>query len=491
SSLVTSNNKNFHNENPSNFPNDQCPMTNDRFYKTGDLARWLPAGPPAGGDSGGVIEFLGRIDQQVKIRGHRIELGEIESCLLKHHEIKEAVVTVQEKDNNEKDLCAYVVFKRDPAPNYSFTEALKEYLGKELPNYMIPPHVIAIKQLPLNPNGKVDLKALSKPGTTTENKKYTAPKTDSEKKLALIWAEILEKQVNTIGIDGDFFQLGGHSLKAAILVSKLQKSFNAAVPLIEVFTNPTIRSLAKYIENIKTIPGFQTYPIDNMVLLKPGDNDKNLFLIHDGSGEVDGYMEFCKQLTRPFNCWGLRANRFEKEKTNFCTIEQIAREYIDKIQIIQPQGPYWLVGWSLGGTIAFEMALQLEKLGMVIAFLGLLDSPDPIAVSSNHPDEIEDAGPYRLDVVKSLVEARSRYTPGQKIHTVLHYFGAGQSPSANWKNWMLYCCNPIKSYTLPGDHFSIMQKPAAAKTVEIFQTSLLSLINIDFEDNSHEKKHFH
>ncbi|MCU0286474.1 MAG: amino acid adenylation domain-containing protein, partial [Acidobacteria bacterium] len=208
-------------------------------YKTGDLARWL---------SDGNIEFLGRIDQQVKIRGFRIELGEIEALLMKHPFIKEAVVFAQE-EGGDKSLYVYIV-----SIDENIIAGLREYLSKELPDYMIPSYFVHLEKIPLTPNGKIDRKALPKPELIAGDS-YTAPRDEIEKKLVELWAEILGRdeahasQLHTsIGIADNFFQLGGHSLKATILVSKIHKEFNVKVPLAEIFRAPTIGELAKYIK---------------------------------------------------------------------------------------------------------------------------------------------------------------------------------------------------------------------------------------------------
>jgi thioesterase domain-containing protein/acyl carrier protein len=218
----------------------------------------------------------------------------------------------------------------------------------------------------------------------------------------------LDKDI--ISIDADFFQVGGHSLKATALASRMQETFNVVVPLVEIFTKPAIKTLAEYIRAAETTAleiGRPAAADENLVLLKPGpENARRLFLIHDGSGEVEGYMDFCKGLTHPFNCWGLRAHRPENPAPRNCTIEEIAQSYIEKIRELQPQGPYWIVGWSLGGTIAFEMAVKLEKMGVEVAFLGLIDSSGPRPVST---EEVENF------TLQSEVEWVWEYLPDEKI----------------------------------------------------------------------------
>ncbi|MCK4260460.1 MAG: amino acid adenylation domain-containing protein, partial [Halanaerobiales bacterium] len=203
-----------------------------RMYKTGDLARWLPDGN---------IEFLGRIDNQVKIRGFRIELGEIENQLLSHEEIKEAVVIDWIDDSGDKYLCAYIISDSE----LSIAE-LKAYLGRELPNYMVPADFVQLEKVPLTPNGKIDRRVLPKPdGNLVVGTEYVAPTNEAEEKMAIIWSQILH--VDKIGINDNFFILGGHSLKATRLASKLLKEFNVEIPMKVIFKHPTIKKLVDYI----------------------------------------------------------------------------------------------------------------------------------------------------------------------------------------------------------------------------------------------------
>ncbi len=204
------------------------------LYKTGDLARWLP---------GGTIAFKGRIDQQVKIRGFRIELGEIESQLLKHDQVKEAVV-IDRKTGDEKYLCAYIVPLANPAPSVA---ELKMYLSRTLPDYMIPSFFVFLERIPLNPNGKIDRKTLQEPKVDAAAMEYTAPRDAVENTMAEIWAEVL-KPKSRIGIDDNFFDLGGHSLNATLLTSRIHKVFNVKIPLREFLLGGCIRETAKYIK---------------------------------------------------------------------------------------------------------------------------------------------------------------------------------------------------------------------------------------------------
>ncbi len=332
-----------------------------RLYRSGDLARWLPDGN---------IEFLGRIDNQVKIRGYRIELGEIESKLLSHTEIKEAVVIDKEDSNNNKYLCAYIAVVREQT-----VAELREYLSKELPEYMIPTYFLQLDKLPLTANGKVDRKALPEPdGSITTGAEYVAASNEIEEKLASIWSEVLG--IEKIGINDNFFELGGHSLKAMNVTSKIKKAIGIDIPLKELFTTPTIKQLSEYISNNEF--GDQKATPDDIVLIKKGSKKaKNVFIVHDGSGDISGYIELCNSINNDCNYWGIRAKKPTGYYPTNITIEEMASRYIEKIYNIQPEGSYNLVGWSLGGVIVFEIARLMEETGKKLEKLIMIDAPAP------------------------------------------------------------------------------------------------------------------
>ena len=211
----------------------------DRLYRTGDLSKWQPDGN---------IQFLGRIDFQVKIRGFRIEPGEIETQILNHGNVQEAVVLPREDANGEKYLCAYVV-AAGPNGKELDIAGLKASLQKKLADYMIPAYFVRLDRIPLNPSGKVDRKALPEPGINL-GEEYVPPQNDLQKKLVEIWAEVLGLKKEIIGIDSNFFQVGGQSLKATVMAAKVHKTLNVILPLQYLFRHPTIRGLA---EKIKTL----------------------------------------------------------------------------------------------------------------------------------------------------------------------------------------------------------------------------------------------
>ncbi len=209
--------------------------TNKTFYRSGDVVRWL---------DDGTVEFLGRVDEQVKIRGFRIEPGEIENQLLKHQAVKEAVVMTRQYENGENYLCAYIAVQCSGASNAA---DFREYLSHSLPDYMIPAYFVFIDKIPLNPNGKVDLKALPEPEIGERGREYAAPRNELETRLVEIWADVLDMGPAPIGIDDNFFKCGGHSLKEARLLARIHKEFDVEIPIGEIFRLPTIRGLSSYI----------------------------------------------------------------------------------------------------------------------------------------------------------------------------------------------------------------------------------------------------
>ncbi|MCP4151549.1 MAG: AMP-binding protein, partial [bacterium] len=217
--------------------NNQYPITNNVFYFTGDLVRWLPDGN---------IDFLGRIDHQVKIRGYRIEPDEIKNQLLTHQDVKEAVVVVKKGRRGDKYLCAFIVTMEKPANRETgIGEIFRIYLEQRLPLYMVPSYFKELDEIPLTTSGKVDNKKLAeiKIEASDNHNKYASPRNEIEKKLAVLWTELLEEEKQH-GIDDNFFRSGGHSLIATTLIALIQKELEVKVPLSEVFKRPTIRGMA-------------------------------------------------------------------------------------------------------------------------------------------------------------------------------------------------------------------------------------------------------
>jgi amino acid adenylation domain-containing protein/thioester reductase-like protein len=220
--------------------------THNKLYRTGDLCRWMYDGN---------IDYLGRIDFQVKVRGFRIETGEIENKLLNQEKIIEAVVIAREDSAGEKYLTAYLVADQE----LDIAE-VRDALGEEVPEYMVPSYIMQLDEIPLTPSGKVNRKALPNPEITEKEEDYVAPRNRTEEKLAEIWSEVLNINIDIIGIDDNFFNVGGHSLKAALMIAMMHKALNVKIAMHEVFDMPTIRKLAEYIEGAQEVKYFVIKP---------------------------------------------------------------------------------------------------------------------------------------------------------------------------------------------------------------------------------------
>ncbi|MCK4764861.1 MAG: amino acid adenylation domain-containing protein [Candidatus Aminicenantes bacterium] len=296
----------------------QAPVT---LYRTGDLARWLPEGE---------IEFLGRIDHQVKIRGFRIELGEIEARLLEHEKIKEAVV-LDKILNKEKYLCAYIV-AHSSGTEVQIAE-LREVLSRVLPDYMIPTYFVFLDRIPLTPNGKVDRKLLPEP-EILRKREYTAPGSEIEEKLAVLWSQVLNIAAE-IGIDDNFFELGGHSLKGTILIARVHKEFNVKLELAEIFDYPTIREAGRYIKEAVKMKYVSIEKAEKKSYYVLSFNQERLWFIHRRDPRSTAFnMPGVVDLPHPVDCPALRKavediiQRHESLRTEFKMIDDKPVQFI-------------------------------------------------------------------------------------------------------------------------------------------------------------------
>jgi tyrocidine synthetase-3 len=256
----------------------QFKRSGSTLYRTGDLARFL---------ADGSLEFLGRLDQQVKVRGNRVELAEIESKLLGHPAIKEAVVTVRPENQGDKAIIAYIVPLSPPPTNQTNETSplkLREYLSRTLPAYMIPSHFIFIDCVPLTVNGKVDIRALPEPAPA-DGTPYAAPRDEIEEKLVGIWSELLAVDRSGLGIDADFFHLGGHSLKATRLSAIIHRDFNVKIPLLKLFQVTTIRGLAQYTREAAESIYASIQPLERREYYAVSSAQKRMFILNQLKGE--------------------------------------------------------------------------------------------------------------------------------------------------------------------------------------------------------------
>jgi len=339
--------------------------SSNHLYKTGDLARYLPDGN---------IEYLGRIDNQVKIRGFRIEIGEIEAVLAGHQDVSQVAVAVQLDASGNKCLAAYAVAR--PGQILA-ANTLRSFLQKRLPDYMIPAGFVFLDALPLNPNGKVDRRALAtqkwqSASVAPDETIAVAPRDQLELQVTQIWEQVLG--INSVGIRDNFFEIGGHSLLAARLLAEIEKIFGKNLPLSVIFQSPTVEQLADILRE----PEWSS-PSPSMVVIQPGTGSYKppLFCIHVLGRGLEFYRPLLNHLEQSQAILGLSTQIMDKKLAPPNRVEELAAYYIKEMQNFQPHGPYFLLGVSFGGTVAFEMARQLDAKGQKVALLGLLDTYGP------------------------------------------------------------------------------------------------------------------
>jgi amino acid adenylation domain-containing protein len=331
-----------------------------RMYKTGDLARYYPTGE---------IEYLGRVDHQVKLRGLRIEPGEIEVTISEYPTVSEVVVIAREDRPDEKRLVAYIVPDEGSGLDKS---ALRSYLKQKLPAYMVPSVFVALEKLPLTPNGKVDRKALPVPDESELQREgsFAAPRDEIELKLARIWKSVLG--ISTISIRDNFFELGGSSLLVVRMLSETNRVFGTALPLATVFEGATIEHLTRVIcQEKKGGPRAQQSPL---VPIQPRGTKRPFFLVHGVGGNVLTYSALAKYLGPDQPLYGLESIGLDGKQPPLTDIQAMAIRYVKASLEFQPHGPYSLGGLSFGGIVAFEMARQLRQENREVACLVLLDA---------------------------------------------------------------------------------------------------------------------
>ncbi|MEV4815842.1 non-ribosomal peptide synthetase/MFS transporter [Micromonospora tulbaghiae] len=324
-----------------------------RLYRTGDLARWV-----VGPDGAGVIEFLGRIDHQVKLRGLRIELGEIESALREQPGVTEATVIVREDSPGDKRLTAYLVGEAEHA-------ALKAALKDTLPEYMVPAAFVTLDALPLTPNGKLDRKALPAPVVTREaSVALVEPRDDTERALAAIWSEVLG--VDTLGIDDDFFDLGGHSMLATQVVAKIRKAElgGRAVGVMDLFQQRTIRDLAAFISGDAAQEGPRRLLYELTKPIPAGKRVLTYVCVPYGGGSAIVYQPLADALPAGYGLWSLAIPGHDVGLSeDALPFDELTSRVADEI-LERVEGPIALYGHcGVGSAILADVARKVEAAG--------------------------------------------------------------------------------------------------------------------------------
>lgn len=334
-------------------------LSNEYLYKSGDLVRWFPDGS---------LKFMGRNDHQVKIRGYRIELGEVEAVLGSYEGIKQTAVIpkdpkTSESLNGTKYLIGYYVADSEINEN-----DILVYMKSRLPDYMVPNVLVHLDNFPLTSNGKLDKSSLPEP-TLSGKKSRVMPRNELEREMCKIWAEILGLLEEEIGIQDDFFRLGGNSILAIRLASKINKHYNCHLRVADLFVRKDIKSILSL-----TVKSKEIYKA--IVKLNNTYDKPNMFMIHPGEAGCEVYVNLADRLSNVFSCYGIDSYNLYNEK-KIKELHKLAEYYLNHIERVMEktgQDTYHLLGWSLGGVLSIEIAGMLEKRGIANIKVYLLDA---------------------------------------------------------------------------------------------------------------------
>ncbi|MGG2065340.1 non-ribosomal peptide synthase/polyketide synthase [Bacillus sp. S14(2024)] len=463
----------------------------ERLYRTGDLVRYL---------SDGHLDYLGRIDNQVKIRGFRIELEEIEANLESHPLVKEAVVLVTEDKLGEQRLVAYVV-------GDGSMHEWREHLKTQVPNYMVPAHFIKVETIPLTTNGKVDRKALNSLTIQRENNFSTLiiPRDEIEYQLIKIWQDLL--QTEDVYVNDDFFNRGGHSLLVIKLISKIREKFGKEIKVSTLIKNPTVEGIACLIRDKHDM----TKSVSSLVPLQESEK-RPFFCVHPFMGNVFCYIQLARLLKNHCSFYGLQNPLIEKREIDELTLSEVVQLYIEEIKRVQPEGPYRLGGWSLGGAIAYKIATVLRNQGEEVELLVLMDSKVPseqdhktredmlsyISKHFIHLDPTEQEGepvhqqerlverlimegvlPPDGDLMnlKQVINAHRKCLNLMAEHDLIPYFGeviyfSAEEGKELFTDWEPLLKGRVNKYSVPGSHEEIVASPAVEKIAKYLLNEL-------------------
>ena len=453
-------------------------QTGKRVFFTGDVGRMR---------SDGLLEHMGRKDFQIKIRGYRVEIGEIEAILRGANGIREAVVVGVDDQGGDKHLAAYVVAHQEKKPSVT---ALRAHLGQKLPEYMIPSQFIFIDTLPMTQSGKVDrnalrvLRIIDRPSL---EETFVEPRANIENKMAEAWAKLLK--IRRVGIDDNFFELGGDSLTAIELLCWIEKEYGKMFFPYQLLQSPTIRRLSTLVIDHHT-----SRLASCLVTIKSGGSRPPLFLLPAVTDSILMYRELIKHLNPAQPVYGIEGSEDVLRKP----IEEAALHYVNEICKVFPTGPFLLIGFSSGGIMAFEMAQQLLTMHRQVTLLGMLDTSFPRVLHAAQPSwkmiltahfmrnlplwlyyflpfwikyywriaknwrqHETNQSDLHYDIQRVIRWLRN-YSPKKYPGRIILYQARAQGllevdQAKKWKS----VCDSLNSYTVPGNHLSIVQKPNA------------------------------
>jgi amino acid adenylation domain-containing protein len=323
-----------------------------RLYKTGDRGRWTQAG---------ILEYLGRSDEQIKLLGYRLELAEIAAIVKQYPGIADAIASI----TAEHHIVAYYIADAEPLS----VTLLTQFVAENLPRYMLPTWYIKIDHIPLTVHGKLDLKQLPDPKLTLTNKRFVYPRTELEWCMADIWMDILQQE--KLSVTDNFFERGGHSLLSIQLISRINEELAVELKIADLFRYPTIETLcaamqADSISSVRIVP-----LVENPQATKP------LFIVPGSAGNPYSYLPLAKQMQPQFSVYGVRHPGWMGDEKKYFSIQRLAAFYIEGILSVQPRGPFIIAGHSFGGLVAYQIACQLEEEGQLVEELIILDTAAP------------------------------------------------------------------------------------------------------------------
>lgn len=329
----------------------------ERLYRTGDVVKW---------NADGELIFIGRVDGQVKIRGFRVEPGEVETCLRQHPRVENVAVVLHGTTADTKHLVAHVVLKDG---HMDGAGDLRLYAQSRIPEYMVPAHIILHSQLPLTRTGKVDRAALAAtiPAVASQTERLMLPRDDLERRIASIWEDVLGQR--DISVTDSFFDIGGHSLLAVALLARINDEFAEELPLSMLFKSPTI---AEFADEMRSEAERR---MATLVPLRDHGDMPPLFCLHEIMGEVMLYRNLLPSIAEERPVYGLQPVGIDGADEPLRDIHEIAAGYVEEIVNAFPGGPYHLIGFSSGGSVAYEMALQLSGAGHEVGMLAIADHP--------------------------------------------------------------------------------------------------------------------
>lgn len=345
-------------------------LPGERIYRTGDVGRWR---------SDGAVEYLGRSDHQVKLRGLRIELGEIEAALRELSGMERVEVLLRQDAPGDARLVAYV-----PSALADAT-MLRSHLATRVPDYMVPSAFVGVDQWPVTVNGKLDRTALPKP---PQNEiAGLAPRTPLEQELAMLFAQALGRRA-PVAVDADFFSLGGDSLSAVHLLLAIEQRWRCDLGLGALFAQPTVAALATRIAEPPALADHALGPVISLAATD-ADGPTPLFVLHPAGGIAWNYRTLARALQPARPVYGLQSPALDPKQPLPSSIEAMANDYVQRVVTLQSKGPVHLLGWSVGGILAQAMAVRLHEIGREVGELVLLDAyPSECWRAEPEPDAI-------------------------------------------------------------------------------------------------------